>query len=146
MVNMRGAFFDESDDLITNWLDHNEEFDRYIFTKVAGVSFQNRDGSFRQTILSICKPLDRLVLKRELDNPVSKMAISVSLETGEQIGYLNSRLGEETCKRMGKGERWISFMVRVVGRDRDCMGATIVIVKLKKKKDDVRTSSLKPTL
>ncbi len=87
MISMREAFFDESDDLITNWLDHNEELDRHIFTKVAGVSFQNRDGSFRQTILSR-KPLDRLVLRRELDNPVSKTAVSVLLETGEQIGYL----------------------------------------------------------
>jgi hypothetical protein len=126
------AFYDESDDLITHWLDNNGVFERYIFTEVAGVTFHNRDGSSRQEALRICKPLDRIVLSWEIENPVSRTAIAVSLETGQQLGYLNSRLGDDTYKRVQKGEYWIGFLVRVVGHER--LGATIVIVKLKKEK------------
>jgi hypothetical protein len=131
-VNAPKPFVDDSEQLIQRWLDSNPEFDHHIFTEVAGVTFNNRDGTVRQTILAICKPLDRLLLKHEPDNPVSQTAIAILRETGEQIGYLNSRLGEDTCKRLQKGERWIGFIVRVVGREHDRMGATIVIVKLKR--------------
>jgi hypothetical protein len=128
------AFYDQSDELITNWLDHNETFERYIFTNVAGVTFSNRDGSSRQVALCRCKPLDRIVLNWERDNPASRTAVAVYLENGSQLGYLESRLGKETCKRLSKGECWIGFLVRAgvaTAHGQEVLGATIVIVKLK---------------
>jgi hypothetical protein len=122
----------ESDLLIKPWLDHNKEFERYIFTRIAGVSFPNLDGTSRQDALRSCKPLDRLFLHWEIENPVSRTAISVSLENGQQLGYLESCLGKETFRRVQKGEQWIGFIVQV-GQAREYLGATIVIVKLRRR-------------
>ena len=127
--------YGERDRLIVDWLDHNKLIERYIFAHIAGVTFPNLDGSSRQVALCRCKPMQLLVLKWERDNPVSQTAVAVHLETGEQLGYLQSRLGEETLKRINKGEIWSGFIVSIgvpAGSEREVLGATIVIVKLKK--------------
>jgi hypothetical protein len=126
--------YGEADRLITDWLTRNKEFERHIFAHIAGVTFPNSDGNYRQALLCRCKPLDRLILKWEPDNPVSRTAIAVYLETGEQLGYLDSRLGKDTFKRIKKGEHWIGFIVSVgvaTASKHEVLGATIVIVKLR---------------
>jgi hypothetical protein len=131
--------YGELDRLIVDWLDHNKAIDRYIFAHIAGVTFPNLDGSSRQVALCRCKPMQLLVLKWERDNPISQTAVAMHLETGEQLGYLESRLGKETLKRISKGEIWSGFIVSVgvpSGSDCEVLGATIAIVKLKKKKTD----------
>jgi hypothetical protein len=127
--------YGEADRLITDWITHNKEFERHIFAHIAGVTFPNDDGTYRQAMLCRCKPLDRLMLEWEQNNPVSQSAIAVHLETGEQLGYLDSRLGKDTLKRIKKGEHWIGFIVSVgvapSATKHEVLGATIVIVKLK---------------
>jgi len=129
--------YGEIDRLIVDWLDHDKLIERYIFAHIAGVTFPNPDGTSRQVVLCRCKPMQLLVLKWESENPVSQTAVAVHLETGEQLGYLESRLGTETLKRTRKGEIWSGFIVSVgvpVESDRETLGATIAIVKLKSAK------------
>jgi hypothetical protein len=61
---------------------------------VAGVSFDNDDGSSRQTIISSCKPGETLRLIREPDNKFDPRAIKVVRGNGRQVGYLPARI---TC-------------------------------------------------
>jgi hypothetical protein len=127
--------YGESNRLIANWLDDNKLIERYIFAHVAGVTHSNLDGSSRQAVLAHCKPLQLLMLRWDSENPVSRTAIAVHLETGEQLGYLDSRLGQETLHRIRKGENWAGFIVSIASpaeSKRQVLGATIVIVKLKK--------------
>lgn len=134
----RDELIDHSEErhrLLVNWLDHNEHIERYIFTHVAGVTHENINGTSRQIALLHCKPMQLLTLKWEQENPVSKTAMAVSIESGEQLGYLDSRLGRETFNRIKKGEVWTGFIASVgvpSGSEREVLGATIVLVKLRK--------------
>ena len=66
-----------------------------IYSKIAGVSFNNTDGSQRQNHLSILEnqriPLP-LILKPEPENPYDPYAIAVLSPSGEQLGYLRRSL------------------------------------------------------
>jgi hypothetical protein len=55
---------------------------------VAGVSFNNDDGSSRQTVISHCKPGETLMLIREPDNKFDAGAIKITRRNGQQIGYV----------------------------------------------------------
>jgi len=61
---------------------------RTYFVSVAGVSYNNDDGSSRQTIISRCKPGETLMLIREPDNKIDAGAIKVTRRNGQQIGYV----------------------------------------------------------
>jgi hypothetical protein len=61
---------------------------RTYFASVAGVSYNNDDGSSRQTIISQCKPGEKLMLIREPDNRFDPAAIKVTRWNGHQIGYV----------------------------------------------------------
>lgn len=138
----------ERDRLLVDWLDHNEHIERYIFTHVAGVTHENINGTSRQIALLHCKPMQLLVLKWEQDNPVSKTAVAIyHAETGEQLGYLESRLGRETLGRIRKGEIWSGFIASTgipSGRDDNILGATIVLVKLRKLTESSHPASFHP--
>jgi hypothetical protein len=55
---------------------------------VVGVSYNNNDGSSRQTIISRCKPGETLVLIREPNNKFDPAAIKVTRRNRQQIGYI----------------------------------------------------------
>lgn len=63
-----------------------------IQTRVAGVSFENRDGSLRQTYVRQVKKGDGLVLRREPENPFDPNAMAVDWLDAEarprQLGYV----------------------------------------------------------
>lgn len=63
-----------------------------ILTRVAGVTFDNRDGSPRQTYIRLVKKDDRLVLAREPLNDFDPNAIPVLWATPDgvehQLGYV----------------------------------------------------------
>jgi len=62
------------------------------FVSVAGVSYNNDDGSSRQTIISRCKPGETLRLIREPGNKIDPGAIKVTRRNGEQIGYVPAHI------------------------------------------------------
>jgi hypothetical protein len=133
--NEKQDSYGEFDRKVVYWLDHHPHVERYIFTHIAGVSFPNLDGSSRQAALSRCKRMQGLAFQWEENNPVSRTAIAVHrVDTGEQLGYLESRLGRETFNGLGKGEIWIGFIVSMGApheSEAEVMGASIVVVKLK---------------
>lgn len=59
-----------------------------FFTKIAGVTFENKDGTFRQDVLAKCRIGEELSLVREPDNPVDRNAIRIMRCNGEQLGYV----------------------------------------------------------
>jgi hypothetical protein len=63
-----------------------------ITTRVAGVTFENADGSARQVFVRRVRPGDPLVLSREAENPFDANAIAVtwSDDAGEprRLGYV----------------------------------------------------------
>ena len=127
--------YGESDRRICAWLDQNKRIERYLFTHIAGVTFPNIDGSSRQVTLCRCKPMQLIVLKWERNNPVSETAVAVYLESGEQLGYLPSRLGRETLKRLNKGQIWSGFIISIgvpENSEHEALGATVVLVKLRR--------------
>lgn len=65
---------------------------RVIETKVAGVKFENLDGTERQNILKSCKINEQLLLMKE-PNIQFPDAVKVCRISGEQLGYLN----DDTC-------------------------------------------------
>jgi len=141
--------YGDVDRRIVNWLDHNDRVERYIFAHVTGVTFPNLDGSSRQVALCHCNPMQLIILKWERENPVSKTAMAVFIEDGEQLGYLDARLGRETFNRIKKGEAWTGFIASVgvpSGSEREVLGATIVLVKLRKPKltESSRPATFRP--
>lgn len=74
-----------------------------FFSKVAGVTKANPDGTDRQKILKRCKEGDALRLERDPDNPYDKNAIKVCLQSGEQIGWLSKELASNMTALMKGG-------------------------------------------
>ena len=72
---------------------------------LAGVSYNNRDGTNRQKIISRCSAGELLRLKVEDDNPVDPNAVAVIRLNGEQLGYLHSEDAAEV--RKGSQEGWL---------------------------------------
>ena len=77
---------------------------RSFYSKIAGVTFANSDGPWRQQIVARCRVGEQLSLVREPDNPVSSSAIAIFRRTGEQLGYR----GPHFEPRLGRGvRRWV---------------------------------------
>lgn len=68
---------------------------RSFYTKIAGVTFRNSDGSSRQRIIRDCRIGEALLLIREPDNPVDKFAVNVVRRNGQQLGYLGRHITRE---------------------------------------------------
>ena len=66
--------------------------------KVAGVTFDNDDGSSRQKIIARCTVGEKIRLIREPDNPYDEFAIKVCRSNGEQIGYVASEYLENVSR------------------------------------------------
>jgi hypothetical protein len=71
-----------------------KEISEGFYSKVAGVSHKNDDGSDRQEIIrKYCKPKMPLILQRELENKYDPNATAIYIEVDGkkyQIGYVSS--------------------------------------------------------
>jgi hypothetical protein len=65
--------------------------DKVIYSKIAGVTFDNCDGTNRQALLPSLKKGDELELKREQNNAFDNNAVAIYSPKG-QIGYINAEL------------------------------------------------------
>ena len=84
-----------------------------FFTKVAGVSF-------RQDVVAGCRRGDRLILKREPDNPKDAGAIMILRENGEHVGYVPahvSRNGDRSglTYQLDRGDQLLCRVKDVTG-------------------------------
>lgn len=87
-----------------------------IKTRVAGVSFENRDGTPRQPFVKQCRKDDMLLLRREPDNPFDGNAIAVDWSDagGErhQIGYVPRALAALLAPMADEGAHLYARVVR----------------------------------
>jgi len=98
-------------------------------TRVAGVSFNNPDGTSRQAIITKCKPGQPVKLVREKDNPYSKTntTIAVYTKSGEQLGYIPS--GDvRLASHMDRGGEVVAI-VRSKGKKGKYYGLILEITK-----------------
>lgn len=93
---------------------------RSFFTKIAGVTFRNPDGSSRQRIIRECRVGEALLLTREPDNPVDKFAVAVRRINGQQLGYLGQQITREghssgLAWNMDRGDRYLCRISSITG-------------------------------
>ncbi|GIP17803.1 hypothetical protein J40TS1_34450 [Paenibacillus montaniterrae] len=67
-----------------------EQFRQYQ-TSVAGITFENLDGSSRELIASRCRYGQKLLLTREPENPHDSKAVKILTQDGQQLGYLDKK-------------------------------------------------------
>lgn len=100
-----------------------------FYARLAGGTYQNPDGSSRQAVIAQLKPCEELQLVPEPENDIDPNAIRVMAPSGQQIGYLESRLAGETVRRTQKGISTRAFVSNVTGgRTGQSLGCTIGIL------------------
>lgn len=126
-----------SDFRFERWLRNSPLYDKWFYSKIAGVSHKNADGSSRQEILLRCDPPESLHLVLESDNPVDPKAVALHRLNGEQLGYLNSDLAHDMFERTAKGEVW-GVVLKDVNLGHTIIGANIAIIRFKSDKPKKR--------
>jgi HIRAN domain len=86
-----------------------------FFTKIAGVTFLNKDRKSRQHLITKCHIGEELILERELDNPGDPKAIKVLRVSGEQLGYIPAQVAASLAKDLDRGERPRCRIVNLTG-------------------------------
>jgi len=120
------------DEAREEWLKQRyPDADKWIFTKVVGVSHRNNDGSSRRTIIWRCKAPEELQLVPEPDNPFDSNAVAVCRANGEQLGYLNQRLAEDMHRLLENGQHWVAVLTQIIGNDPTRVGAILALVRRK---------------
>jgi len=128
-----------------------EAQEKAFYVKVRGTSYRNIDRTSRTRIIGECSPFDSLTLLPQPEDPEHPNAIRVCRSTTpEQLGYLESRLGEEISRDMLKhGPRWVAFFRRKTQHPESgrTVGAVIRLIRLSDefiaKSDAVRLSRVK---
>lgn len=108
-----------TDDFYRNIAD-KEEF----YTKVAGVTFENR-----QEIVFRLNEGEKLLLLREPENSFDSNAIKVVNGKEKQIGYLNAKLAKHFAPLLDRGELYNAYVSQVTGGSGKNYGVNIVIQK-----------------
>lgn len=88
---------------------------RHFYTKVAGVTYRNDDGSDRQEILSTCSLLQSLRMEHEDNNPHDPNAVRVCTEDGRQIGHLFRDVASDVWWRMQHGFTYAAISANITG-------------------------------
>lgn len=99
-----------------------------FFTKIAGVTHTNSDGTSRQRIIGQCHIGEELRLEREPDNPVDPNAIGVFRLTGEQLGYIPAHVASSgLAKQMDEDYEPRCRISDLTGLDRPTRGVNIQV-------------------
>jgi HIRAN domain len=85
--------------------------EKAFYTKVAGASHPNVDGSSRAQIIKKCEVFECLNLVWEQDNKFDPNAVAVRrVNTGQQLGYLDARLAGEVVHALKRrGPCWTAL-------------------------------------
>ncbi len=76
-----------------------------VKTLLAGVRYDNEDGSSRQKIIGKLKLGEDLILERDTENKFDDAAVKVCRVGGEQIGFLDMDIAVEINARLKEGSR-----------------------------------------
>ena len=101
-----------------------------FFTKIAGVTHDNDNGTSRQAILKRCLPDEQLQLIHDSSNPYDQNAIEVRRANGQQLGYLNADLAAELASAIRYGVPIFATIKNLTGgtRRNPTRGANIEII------------------
>ena len=92
---------------------------RHLYTKVAGVSFPNDDGTERQAIISKCVRGEWLELQHDAYNEYSISAIKILRSNGQQIGHVRNELAASVLDDVADGYRVFGIITDITGGTRD---------------------------
>jgi DNA-directed RNA polymerase subunit RPC12/RpoP len=103
---------------------------RHFYTKVAGVTYKNDDGSDRQEILATCSPLETLHVEHDDNNPHDPNTIRVCTEDGRQIGHLFRDVASDVWWRMQHHFTYAAISANITGgtEDHPQLGMNIVLL------------------
>ena len=101
-----------------------------IMSKVVGVSYNNPDGSDRQTLIrKFVDPYSEVILEHDLENQYSQNAVAVfvfdSTYNQQQIGFLSEDLAFRFHNQLDNIECYIE---EVTGEDKGTLGVNIRLV------------------
>lgn len=97
-------------------------------TKIVGVTYKNKDGSDRQSIISKCRLNEKLLLIPEKYK--GDWAISVCRENFEQLGYLGTDLAPEISDLMVRRKSRVDAKISsLTGSNEKTNGVNIEIIK-----------------
>lgn len=81
-----------------------------FYTKVAGVTFDNRQRLIRRMSVG-----ENISLVRDPNNPYDKNAIKVINSNGEQIGFISKELASTMAIRMDAGVIYSATVSQITG-------------------------------
>src|SRR5438270_929158 len=88
--------------------------DKHFYSRIAGITFKNEDGSSRQEIALKCHRFEILSMGREKDNPYDASAILVSRDNGEILGHLHRDQAAEISHDFDtSGRIWLAIVKSV---------------------------------
>jgi len=97
----------------------------FIFSKIAGVTFEGR-----QDIIRKLGPGSPLFLERQPENPYDCNAIKLLTISGEHIGYVGRVLAESLAESMDKGNKYECYVSELTGGNDKNYGLNIKIMKV----------------
>lgn len=121
-----------------------------IQTRVAGVSFDNRDGSSRQTYIRRVKKGDAIVLRREPENFFDANAIAVDWldpdGTPCQLGYVPRNLAAVLAHVVDKGAKLTAQVMRKGGGGHRLAGVRVTIDMVADQSPFAEVTGLEPVV
>jgi len=124
---------------------------RSFHTKVAGVTYNNEDGSNRQKIISQCKVGEKLMLIPDPTNKYDENAVKICRINGQQIGHLNANLAYEIKELIEKYKSRVDATISdITGQKTNGVNLLIQKYNIKnrpkqKKKEPVSEKQYDPT-
>lgn len=121
IVELRRLGIDVSDDATEAELARAKAARPRTFeTTVAGVAYDNADGTSRRNIVRRCRQGENLFLQREPMNQVDPNAIRVLRASGEQLGYLTAwvaggAMSEGMAEYLDKGGEYEVGITAITG-------------------------------
>ena len=107
--------------------------DRHFYAKLVGVSFNNADGSSRQSAIRRLTVCEELVLYPDIRNEFDKDAILVcSRQSGVGVGHLERRQAGQVSRSLRKGFEWHCYVRRVLSGEGPRIGVVVCLVRLTK--------------
>ncbi|MDO5044169.1 MAG: single-stranded-DNA-specific exonuclease RecJ [Coriobacteriia bacterium] len=109
-----------------------------FYTKIAGVSFDNRE-----LLLKTIKAGDELQLRREPDNAFDANAIALDTNDGKHLGYINRQIAQIIAPVIDSGTSYRALVKAITGGGAKRLGVNVEVQKLisntsKHKKDEAR--------
>ena len=121
-----------SDDEFESWIKQTfgHKIDKVLLTTVAGVTFDNEDGTNRQSLIGQCVTYQRLSLVAEPENKYDKGAVRVETQDGRMLGYVPRNFGLPFGP-----DRWHA-VVRAITISSDSKPASLCMCVMRKIVDD----------